>query len=67
MGAELLQSSPVFLNSRQIETETGHVLSAGKIVIATGSSPFIPEIKGLDKADFITNEDILNLKKLPGE
>ena len=67
MGAEVLYCSPEFLNSQQIKTGRGQILSSGKIVIAAGSSPYIPEIEGLDKTDFLTNKDILSLKKLPGE
>ncbi len=34
-------------------------------LIATGASTFIPTTKGIDKIDFITNVNILNLKKKP--
>ena len=59
--------SPEFISSTQIGTGGGHVLSAGRIVIATGSRPYIPDIEGLEKTDYLTNEDIFSLKKLPGE
>ncbi|WP_420422175.1 dihydrolipoyl dehydrogenase family protein [Simkania sp.] len=36
-----------------------------QIVIATGSTPFIPLIEGLEKTPFYTNENIFYLKKLP--
>jgi pyruvate/2-oxoglutarate dehydrogenase complex dihydrolipoamide dehydrogenase (E3) component len=35
------------------------------ILIATGSKPFIPPIKGLSEVDFLTNETIFELKKQP--
>ncbi len=34
-------------------------------VIATGSSPSIPKIEGLDKMPYITNKEIFSLDKLP--
>lgn len=43
----------------------GEILSARKIVIATGSSPFVPVIEGLDEAGYMTNEEALKLEKLP--
>lgn len=36
-----------------------------KIVISTGSSPFLPPIEGLDKVDYLTNESLFRLKTLP--
>ena len=41
------------------------IIRANQIVIATGSSPFIPPIKGLDKTPFLTNETIFELKEIP--
>ncbi len=37
-----------------------------KIVIASGSRPFIPPIKGLDGVDYLTNVTLLQLKEKPG-
>ncbi len=34
-------------------------------VIATGSSPAIPPIDGLDKTDYLTNRDVFSIEKLP--
>lgn len=35
------------------------------IVIATGSTAFVPDIKGLDQVKYYTNEHIFNIKVLP--
>ena len=40
-------------------------IKGDKIFIASGSRPLIPPIKGLDSADFLTNETILQLKEKP--
>lgn len=70
---------PDALNKLGLETLTGiakfeepHLLRvngegihAKQIVIATGSSPFIPRIQGLDKTPFLTNETIFELKEIP--
>ncbi|MBA3602094.1 MAG: FAD-dependent oxidoreductase [Parachlamydiaceae bacterium] len=70
---------PEVLNKLGLETLTGiakfegthtlrvndEVINAKQIVIATGSSAFIPQIDGLDKTPFLTNETIFNLKEIP--
>lgn len=43
------------------------VYSAKKIIIATGSRPRIPQIEGIEKVKYLTNENIFDLKKLPKE
>ncbi len=43
----------------------GKNYSAGKWVIATGSSAFIPQIKGLDQTPYITNREIYSFDSLP--
>lgn len=35
------------------------------ILLATGSRPFIPPIKGLDKVDYLTTDSFFDLEKLP--
>lgn len=36
-----------------------------KIFIATGARPLVPPIKGLERIEFLTNENVLELKKIP--
>ncbi|GMR03379.1 MAG: FAD-dependent oxidoreductase [Thermodesulfovibrionia bacterium] len=43
----------------------GKIYSAKKWVIATGSSPAIPPIEGIDKTPYITNIEIFSLDSLP--
>ncbi len=57
-GAEFADEHSVRLN--------GKTYSARNWVIATGSSPFVPSITGLDSTPFITNRDIFSLGSLPG-
>jgi mycothione reductase len=44
---------------------TGEKIKAGRIFIAAGARPLIPPIEGLDGADYLTNETVLQLKQLP--
>ena len=41
------------------------LLTSNRVYINVGARARIPDIKGLDKIPFLTNKDILNLKKLP--
>lgn len=41
------------------------LLTAGTIVIHTGTRPVIPAISGLDQVEYLTNETLLNLETLP--
>lgn len=40
-------------------------ISAERIFIATGTKPAVPPIEGIDKIDYLTNENLFNLKKVP--
>lgn len=41
------------------------VIKARRFVIATGSSPLVPPIPGLDSVDYLTNEDLFELRERP--
>ena len=40
-------------------------ITGEKIFIASGARPLVPPIKGLDKAGYLTNETVLDLKRRP--
>lgn len=65
LGCEVLTGKARFIDSSTVKAGD-RTISAKRFVIATGSSPWIPEIKGLNSVDYITNEDIFKLEKLPG-
>lgn len=46
-------------------TVDGKALSAGKILIATGSRPAAPPIPGLEEAGYLDSTDALSLEELP--
>lgn len=41
------------------------VIKARRFVIATGSSPLVPPISGLDSVDYLTNENLFELRERP--
>ncbi|MFC1495651.1 dihydrolipoyl dehydrogenase family protein, partial [Thermodesulfobacteriota bacterium] len=66
LGVQVVYGLPSFLDSHTIELE-GKRYSAKKWVIATGSSPAIPKLNGLETIPFITNKEIYSLSELPEE
>ena len=55
---------PVFSDEHSVQLN-GKTVSARNWVIATGSSPFIPPVKGLDETGYITNKELFYLDRLP--
>jgi len=53
-----------FVGEYTIEVN-GDKIKGENIVLASGSRPFIPPIKGLDSVDYLTNETLLQLEELP--
>jgi pyruvate/2-oxoglutarate dehydrogenase complex dihydrolipoamide dehydrogenase (E3) component len=50
-----------------VPSEEGeYEIRARRFVVATGSSPFIPEIPGLKRIGYLTNETIFDLTERPG-
>jgi pyruvate/2-oxoglutarate dehydrogenase complex dihydrolipoamide dehydrogenase (E3) component len=64
LGAQVEFGQPAFTDEHSIDLN-GHTHTAKTWVIATGSSPVTPPIKGLDKVDYITNKEIFYLDHLP--
>jgi pyruvate/2-oxoglutarate dehydrogenase complex dihydrolipoamide dehydrogenase (E3) component len=64
LGAKVEFGSPAFIDEHAVQLN-GSTYSAKTWVIATGSSPGIPQIEGLEQTSFITNREIFSLDKLP--
>jgi pyruvate/2-oxoglutarate dehydrogenase complex dihydrolipoamide dehydrogenase (E3) component len=64
LGARVEFGQPVFTDEHSIRLN-GDSYSAKTWVLATGSSPAAPSIKGLDKTPYITNKEIFDLDHLP--
>ena len=43
----------------------GREISARAIILATGASPLVPPINGLDQIEFLTSETVWDLRELP--
>ncbi len=64
LGAKVEYGDATFVDEHSLRLN-GKIYSAKNWVIATGSSPSIPPIEGLDKTPFITNKEIFSLDHLP--
>jgi pyruvate/2-oxoglutarate dehydrogenase complex dihydrolipoamide dehydrogenase (E3) component len=64
LGVEVSFGSPAFVDEHTVFWD-GKRLSAGKWLIATGSSPAVPTLAGLDTVPYLTNREIFFLSRLP--
>lgn len=63
-GFELIKGDAKFVDEKTVEVN-GMKLSAKRFLIATGASPAMPNIAGLDEVDYLTSTTLLELKKVP--
>jgi pyruvate/2-oxoglutarate dehydrogenase complex dihydrolipoamide dehydrogenase (E3) component len=62
LGVRVLQAQANFLDKNTVEA--GHYLiRARRFVVASGSSPVIPPIPGLDEVPYLTNETIFDVSE----
>ncbi|MBI5101146.1 MAG: FAD-dependent oxidoreductase [Nitrospirae bacterium] len=64
LGVKVEFGNAVFRDEHTVSLN-GREISAKNWVIATGSSPAVPELEGLDRTPFLTNRDIFYLDRLP--
>ena len=64
LGAKVEFGEPSFTDEHSIRLN-GNTVSAKNWVIATGSSPSIPAVEGLDQTRYLTNKEIFYLDLLP--
>lgn len=61
---DLIKGEAKFVDVSTVEVN-GAKLSAKRFLIATGASPSLPQISGLEKMDYLTSTTLLELKKIP--
>ena len=62
---QLIESYVKFIDEHTLETTDGDTIKAGKIIIATGSSPIVPEKWKAFGDKIITTDEIFELETLP--
>ncbi|WP_425037402.1 dihydrolipoyl dehydrogenase family protein [Primorskyibacter sp. S187A] len=63
-GVNVIRERGRFISPTEVQAGDT-VITARRIVIATGSSPFVPPIPGLDQIPYITNESLWELREQP--
>ncbi|KNX42411.1 Mercuric reductase [Roseovarius tolerans] len=64
LGVRVIREFGEFISPKQVKAGD-HLITARRVVIATGSSPFVPPIPGLDTVPYDTNETIFDLREKP--
>ncbi|HXW99243.1 MAG TPA: FAD-dependent oxidoreductase, partial [Methanomicrobiales archaeon] len=64
LGVELVEGTARFVSPHEIEVD-GRTMEARKFVIATGSSPSVPDVEGIAGVPYLTNVGALELGEVP--
>ena len=64
LGVNVITEFGKFISPTEVEAGN-YRIKARRFVIATGSSPFVPPIPGLDSVPYMTNETLFDLREQP--
>ena len=64
LGVRVIREIGHFISDTEVQAGN-FVITARRIVIATGSRPFVPPIPGLEEVTYHTNETIFDLRERP--
>ena len=64
LGVHVIRARARFISPTEVQAGDS-VITARRFVIATGSSPFVPPVPGLDTVPYETNETIFDLREKP--
>ncbi|MEP3329288.1 FAD-dependent oxidoreductase [Sedimentitalea sp.] len=64
LGVRVIREFGQFVSPTEVQAGD-HRITARRIVIATGSSPLVPPIPGLDNVPYLTNETLFDLRERP--
>ena len=63
-GVRVIREFGAFISPTEVQAGE-HVITARRVVIATGSRPFVPPIPGIENVPHETNETIFDLREKP--
>ncbi|MDP3304788.1 MAG: mercury(II) reductase [Erysipelotrichaceae bacterium] len=63
-GIQLIIGAAKFISENQIKV-ADQLYTSKRFLIATGASPLIPKIKGLESVEYLTSTTLLNIDKVP--
>ncbi|MCK9593857.1 MAG: NAD(P)/FAD-dependent oxidoreductase, partial [Methanoregula sp.] len=64
LGVELIRGNAEFLSDRELKIGD-HIIASDRFIIATGSSPAIPPIEGINSVPFMTSREALSPRRVP--
>jgi dihydrolipoamide dehydrogenase len=64
LGVDCITGAAKILSPHEVSVN-GKTLTTNNIIIATGARPFVPPITGLDQVDYLTTDNIWDLRELP--
>jgi pyruvate/2-oxoglutarate dehydrogenase complex dihydrolipoamide dehydrogenase (E3) component len=65
LGVRVIKGTASFKNKRTVVVDDRFEIRARRVVIATGSTPAVPPIPGLNQVPYLTNESIFDLTEQP--
>lgn len=65
LGVRVIKGHAKFMDRRTVIVGDQYEIRARRFVIATGSTPSVPPIPGIDEGPYLTNETIFNLTERP--
>ncbi len=64
LGVDCITGSAFIRSPHEVEVN-GRTLTTNNIVVATGARPLVPPIPGLDRVDFLTSDNVWELRVKP--
>ena len=65
LGVRVIQAQARFTGPTEVQAG-GIAIRARRVVVATGSSPLVPPVPGLDRVPYFTNETVFANRERPG-
>lgn len=64
LGVDCISGKAKIISPHEVQVN-GKTISSKNIIIATGAHPTVPPIPGLDQVDFLTTENLWDIRELP--
>ncbi|MDD5413184.1 MAG: FAD-dependent oxidoreductase, partial [Methylobacter sp.] len=68
LGVEVIEGEAKIISPWEVQATTAgesRTITTRSIIIAAGAHPFVPPIPGLDEINYLTSDNIWNLRELP--
>src|SRR6056297_45302 len=64
LGVDCIQGEARIISPYRVQVGE-RILTTRNIIVATGAAPFVPPIPGLDQVDYLTSDNLWQLRELP--